>query len=79
MLAEMPGFVADMDRSAGEGAGTWTPRPILLAMAEPNGPVDRFCQGSRQSSWPREVWLGYKPAPHLRGGGVCSALSAGRS
>jgi microcystin degradation protein MlrC len=33
-LAEMPGFVADMD-----AAGPWQPRPILLAMAEPNGPV----------------------------------------
>ncbi len=34
-LAEMPGFVADMD-----AAGPWRPVPILLAMAEPNGPVD---------------------------------------
>ncbi|MBW6400737.1 M81 family metallopeptidase [Roseomonas sp. HJA6] len=33
-LAEMPGFVADMD-----AAGPWQPVPILLAMAEPNGPV----------------------------------------
>ena len=35
MLAETPGFIAAMD----EG-GAWTPVPILLAMAEPNGPVD---------------------------------------
>ncbi|MEO3474648.1 M81 family metallopeptidase [Roseomonas sp. CAU 1739] len=34
-LAEMPGFVADMD-----AAGPWQPVPILLAMAEPNGPVE---------------------------------------
>jgi microcystin degradation protein MlrC len=34
-LGEMPGFVADMDV-----AGTWEPCPVLLAMAEPNGPVD---------------------------------------
>ena len=33
-LGEMPGFVADMD-----AAGPWTPLPVLLAMAEPNGPV----------------------------------------
>ena len=35
MLGELPGFVADMD-----AAGAWQPTPILLAMAEPNGPVD---------------------------------------
>ena len=35
MLAELPGFVADMD-----AAGPWTPVPILIAMAEPNGPVE---------------------------------------
>ncbi|WP_082163383.1 M81 family metallopeptidase [Caballeronia mineralivorans] len=34
-LGEMPGFVADMD-----AAGPWQPRPIYLAMAEPNGPVE---------------------------------------
>jgi len=39
MLAEMPGFVADMDRSAVDGTGPWTPWPVMLAMAEPNGPV----------------------------------------
>src|SRR5260221_9505057 len=35
MLAETPGFVAAMDES-----GPWHPVPILLAMAEPNGPVE---------------------------------------
>ena len=35
MLGELPGFVADMD-----AAGAWEPVPILLAMAEPGGPVD---------------------------------------
>src|SRR5260370_28628553 len=35
MLAETPGFVAAMDAS-----GPWRPVPILLAMAEPNGPVE---------------------------------------
>ncbi|MDB5412780.1 MAG: MlrC family protein 3 [Rubritepida sp.] len=34
-LGEMPGFVTEMDAS-----GPWEPRPILLAMAEPNGPVE---------------------------------------
>src|SRR6185312_2615172 len=34
MLGELPGFVADMD-----AAGPWQPVPILLAAAEPNGPV----------------------------------------
>jgi microcystin degradation protein MlrC len=36
MLGELPGFIADMD-----AAGAWEPVPILLAMAEPNGPVDQ--------------------------------------
>lgn len=34
-LGEMPGFIADMD-----AAGPWQPHPLLLAMTEPNGPVD---------------------------------------
>ena len=33
-LGEMPGFVTAMD-----AIGAWEPCPILLAMAEPNGPV----------------------------------------
>lgn len=36
MLGELPGFIADMD-----AAGDWEPVPILLAMAEPNGPVEQ--------------------------------------
>ena len=35
MLAELPGFIADMD-----AAGPWIPLPITLAMTAPNGPVD---------------------------------------
>ena len=35
MLGELPGFIADMDAD-----GEWEPVPILLAMAEPNGPVE---------------------------------------
>jgi len=36
MLGELPGFVADMD-----AVGAWEPLPSLLAMAEPNGPVEQ--------------------------------------
>lgn len=35
MLAELPGFVADMD-----AAGAWEPVPLLLAMTAPGGPVE---------------------------------------
>ena len=35
MLGELPGFLTEMD-----AAGPWTAVPILLAMAEPNGPVE---------------------------------------
>lgn len=35
MLAELPGFAADMD-----AAGPWRPHPITIAMTAPNGPVD---------------------------------------
>jgi microcystin degradation protein MlrC len=35
MLPETPGFVAAMD-----AAGPWTPLGIVLAMSEPNGPVE---------------------------------------
>jgi microcystin degradation protein MlrC len=36
MLGELPGFIAAMD-----AAEPWQPVPSLLAMAEPNGPVDQ--------------------------------------
>ena len=35
LLAELPGFVADMD-----AAGPWQPVPLVIAMAEPNGPTE---------------------------------------
>jgi len=47
-LAEMPGFVADMD-----AAGPWRPVPILLAMAEPNGPVDAGVFAEMMATWRR--------------------------
>ena len=45
MLGEMPGFVAAMD-----AAGPWEPVPSVLAMTEPNGPVEHafFTQLMRQ-------------------------------
>jgi microcystin degradation protein MlrC len=48
MLAEMPGFVAAMD-----AAGPWRPRPILLAMAEPNGPVRGSVFAEMMAIWRR--------------------------
>ena len=46
MLGEMPGFVADMD-----AAGPWQPVPLLLAMAEPNGPVDHSFFRRMMDEW----------------------------
>jgi len=45
-LGEMPGFVADMD-----AAGPWQAMPILLAMAEPNGPVEYPFFDSMMTTW----------------------------
>lgn len=45
-LGEMPGFVADMD-----AAGPWRPLPILLAMAEPNGPVEHALFERMMATW----------------------------
>jgi microcystin degradation protein MlrC len=46
MLGELPGFVADMDAH-----GAWEPVPILLAMAEPNGPVDQAFFDHLMAEW----------------------------
>ncbi len=46
MLAEMPGFVADMD-----AAGPWTPVPVMLAMAEPNCPVEHALFTTMMDIW----------------------------
>ncbi len=46
MLAELPGFVADMD-----AAGTWEPVPILLAMTEPGGPVEQAFFDGLMHEW----------------------------
>lgn len=50
MLGEMPGFVADMDAS-----GPWRPVPCLLAMAEPNGPVEHAFFRRMMAQWEREI------------------------
>ena len=47
-LGEMPGFVAAMD-----AAGPWHPLPILLAMAEPNGPVNAPVFAEMLAIWRR--------------------------
>ena len=48
MLGELPGFIADMD-----AAGDWQPVPILLAMAEPNGPVEQAFFDRMMTEWER--------------------------
>ncbi|MCX8132937.1 MAG: M81 family metallopeptidase [Roseococcus sp.] len=45
-LGEMPGFVAEMD-----AGGPWEPKPILLAMAEPNGPVEHAVFARMMAEW----------------------------
>ncbi|GAC1340841.1 MAG: M81 family metallopeptidase [Acetobacteraceae bacterium] len=54
MLAELPGFMADMDAQ-----GPWEPVPLLLAMAEPNGPVEHAVFETMMRQW----------EPGLRGAG----------
>ena len=46
MLGELPGFLAAMD-----AAGPWEPVPIVLAMAEPNGPVDQAFFDHLMAQW----------------------------
>ena len=46
MLGELPGFIADMD-----AAGPWQPVPIVLAMAEPNGPVEQSFFDHLMQQW----------------------------
>jgi microcystin degradation protein MlrC len=46
MLAELPGFVADMDAS-----GDWTPVPLTLAMTAPSGPVDHAFFETLMQEW----------------------------
>ncbi len=46
MLGELPGFIAEMD-----GGEPWEPVPLLLAMTEPNGPVDQDFFNSLMAEW----------------------------
>ena len=46
MLGELPGFIAGMDAD-----GDWQPVPILLAMAEPNGPVEQAFFDRLMAEW----------------------------
>jgi microcystin degradation protein MlrC len=46
MLGELPGFITDMD-----AAGPWQPVPTLLAMAEPNGPVEQAFFDRMVAEW----------------------------
>ncbi len=46
VLGELPGFVADMDAS-----GAWQPVPIMIAMAEPNGPVEHAFFQRLMAEW----------------------------
>ena len=46
MLGELPGFIGDMD-----AALPWEPVPILLAMTEPNGPVDQAFFDKLMAEW----------------------------
>ena len=72
-LGEMPGFVADMD-----AAGPWRPRPILLAMAEPNGPVEHAVFEEMMATWRRglEALRGEVDGVYcvLHGAGLTTAL-----
>ena len=50
MLGELPGFLADMDT-----AGAWKPVPSLLAMAEPNGPVEQGFFDRLMQQWESDL------------------------
>jgi microcystin degradation protein MlrC len=50
MLGELPGFLAAMDAS-----GPWEPVPSLLAMAEPNGPVDKPFFDRLMQQWEQDL------------------------
>jgi microcystin degradation protein MlrC len=58
MLGELPGFIADMD-----AADAWQPVPTLLAVAEPNGPVEQVFFDRMMAEWEK----GLRAAGHLDG------------
>jgi microcystin degradation protein MlrC len=50
MLGELPGFITAMDQ-----AGAWEPVPGLLAMAEPNGPVEQAFFDTLMQRWEADL------------------------
>ena len=58
MLGELPGFLAAMD-----AAGAWQPVPSMLAMAEPNGPVEQAFFNHLMRRWESDL----RAAGHLDG------------
>lgn len=70
MLGEMPGFVACMD-----AAGPWRPVPLLLAMAEPNGPVQHAAFAAMLARW--EAGLRGATADGVLDGVYCVLHGAG--
>jgi microcystin degradation protein MlrC len=50
MLGELPGFLTAMD-----AAGAWEPVPSLLAMAEPNGPVEQAFFDHLMRQWEADL------------------------
>ncbi len=50
MLGELPGFLAAMDE-----AGPWEAVPSLLAMAEPNGPVEQAFFDRLMQRWEADL------------------------
>ena len=50
MLGELPGFLTAMDES-----GPWEPVPSLLAMAEPNGPVEQAFFDQLMQQWEKDL------------------------
>jgi microcystin degradation protein MlrC len=50
MLGELPGFLAVMDET-----GPWEPVPSVLAMAEPNGPVEQAFFDSLMRRWEADL------------------------
>ncbi|WP_428488136.1 M81 family metallopeptidase [Rhodopila sp.] len=58
MLGEMPGFIAAMDAvgpSDISGETGWEPVPSLLAMAEPNGPVEQAFFDRLMQRWETDL------------------------
>jgi microcystin degradation protein MlrC len=50
MLGELPGFLAAMD-----AAGPWQPVPSVVAMAEPNGPVEQAFFDRLMRQWEKDL------------------------